>query len=250
MRCSPCARSSRTPRTSRSRSTASTRSSRCSPPGSTRSCSTTSRSTQLREGVALIGGRAIVEASGNVNLSTVRAIAETGVDVISVGALTHSVRSLDLGLDVVVDDAVIYLDAAATSAGPPRGARGDVAVPDGRLRQPVEPPHGRRVGRPCPRRRAGAGGGVARLPRLRGRVHLGRDRSRQPRDQGDRARAPARPPHRDDARSSTRRCSRRSTTWCACTASRSTFAAGRTRRARSIPTCSRPRSGPTRRSPR
>ena len=58
---------------------------------------------QLREGVELIGGRAIVEASGNVNLSTVRAIAETGVDVISVGALTHSARALDLGLDVVVD---------------------------------------------------------------------------------------------------------------------------------------------------
>jgi nicotinate-nucleotide pyrophosphorylase (carboxylating) len=57
---------------------------------------------QLREGVAIIGGRALVEASGNVNLSTVREIAETGVDVISVGALTHSVRSLDLGLDVVV----------------------------------------------------------------------------------------------------------------------------------------------------
>ena len=58
---------------------------------------------QLREGVAIVGGRAIVEASGNVSLSTVREIAETGVDVISSGALTHSVRSLDLGLDVVVD---------------------------------------------------------------------------------------------------------------------------------------------------
>lgn len=57
---------------------------------------------QLREGVALIAGRALVEASGNVRLETVRAIAETGVDVISVGALTHSVRSLDLGLDVQV----------------------------------------------------------------------------------------------------------------------------------------------------
>ncbi|MEO7015568.1 MAG: carboxylating nicotinate-nucleotide diphosphorylase [Leifsonia sp.] len=57
----------------------------------------------LREGVALIAGRAIVEASGNVNLSTVRAIAESGVDVISVGAVTHSVRSLDLGLDVIVE---------------------------------------------------------------------------------------------------------------------------------------------------
>lgn len=57
---------------------------------------------ELREGVALVAGRAIVEASGNVRLDTVRAIAETGVDVISVGALTHSVRSLDLGLDVQV----------------------------------------------------------------------------------------------------------------------------------------------------
>ena len=58
---------------------------------------------ELREGVALVGGRAIVEASGNVSLATVRSIAETGVDVISAGALTHSVRSLDLGLDVVVE---------------------------------------------------------------------------------------------------------------------------------------------------
>ncbi|GLI28384.1 nicotinate-nucleotide diphosphorylase (carboxylating) [Agromyces rhizosphaerae] len=56
----------------------------------------------LRTGVALVDGRAVVEASGGVNLDTVGAIAETGVDVISVGALTHSVRSLDLGLDVVV----------------------------------------------------------------------------------------------------------------------------------------------------
>jgi nicotinate-nucleotide pyrophosphorylase (carboxylating) len=55
---------------------------------------------QLREGVALIGERAIVEASGGVNLDTVAAIAATGVDVISVGALTHSARALDLGLDI------------------------------------------------------------------------------------------------------------------------------------------------------
>ncbi|MEY2675914.1 MAG: hypothetical protein RL102_1180 [Actinomycetota bacterium] len=54
----------------------------------------------LREGVALIAGRAIVEASGGVNLNTVAAIAATGVDVISVGALTHSARALDLGLDI------------------------------------------------------------------------------------------------------------------------------------------------------
>ncbi|WP_314507263.1 carboxylating nicotinate-nucleotide diphosphorylase [uncultured Microbacterium sp.] len=54
----------------------------------------------LRRGVEQVGGRAIVEASGGVSLETVRAIAETGVDVISVGALTHSARALDLGLDV------------------------------------------------------------------------------------------------------------------------------------------------------
>ena len=53
----------------------------------------------LMEGVRRIGGRALVEASGNVRLDTVPAIAATGVDLISAGALTHSVRSLDLGLD-------------------------------------------------------------------------------------------------------------------------------------------------------
>jgi nicotinate-nucleotide pyrophosphorylase (carboxylating) len=57
---------------------------------------------ELREGVAIVAGRALVEASGGVNLDSVRAIAETGVDVISVGALTHSVRALDLGLDVAI----------------------------------------------------------------------------------------------------------------------------------------------------
>ncbi|WP_396655451.1 carboxylating nicotinate-nucleotide diphosphorylase [Microbacterium sp.] len=54
----------------------------------------------LRAAVEQIAGRAVVEASGGVTLETVRAIAETGVDVISVGALTHSARALDLGLDV------------------------------------------------------------------------------------------------------------------------------------------------------
>lgn len=56
----------------------------------------------LRRGVAQVGDRAVVEASGGVSLDTVRAIAETGVDVISVGALTHSARALDLGLDIRV----------------------------------------------------------------------------------------------------------------------------------------------------
>jgi len=59
----------------------------------------------LRAGVSTIAGRALVEASGSVTLDTVGAIARTGVDIISVGALTHSVRSLDLGLDVRAGDA-------------------------------------------------------------------------------------------------------------------------------------------------
>jgi nicotinate-nucleotide pyrophosphorylase (carboxylating) len=55
----------------------------------------------LRTAVVETAGRAVLEASGGVTLSTVRAIAETGVDVISVGALTHSAPALDVGLDVV-----------------------------------------------------------------------------------------------------------------------------------------------------
>jgi nicotinate-nucleotide pyrophosphorylase (carboxylating) len=54
---------------------------------------------RLREAVALIEGRAVSEASGGVNLQTVRQIAETGIDWISVGALTHSVTALDLAVD-------------------------------------------------------------------------------------------------------------------------------------------------------
>ena len=56
---------------------------------------------ELREAVAFVAGRAKLEASGGVNLETVRAIAETGVDFISVGALTHSARSLDVSLEVL-----------------------------------------------------------------------------------------------------------------------------------------------------
>ncbi len=52
----------------------------------------------LREAVQLIDGRALSEASGGVNLQTVRAIAETGVDLISVGALTHSSRAVDISM--------------------------------------------------------------------------------------------------------------------------------------------------------
>ena len=59
--------------------------------------------TQLREGVELVNGRAVVEASGNVTLETIPEIAATGVDVISSGALTHSVRAIDLGLDLSLE---------------------------------------------------------------------------------------------------------------------------------------------------
>jgi nicotinate-nucleotide pyrophosphorylase (carboxylating) len=53
----------------------------------------------LRAAVQLVAGRARTEASGGVNLATVRAIAETGVDFISVGALTHSAPAVDIALD-------------------------------------------------------------------------------------------------------------------------------------------------------
>jgi len=58
---------------------------------------------ELRAAVLLARGRAKTEASGGVNLSTARAIAETGVDFISVGALTHSARAVDIGLDFAAD---------------------------------------------------------------------------------------------------------------------------------------------------
>jgi len=57
----------------------------------------------LREAVAVNKGRATLEASGGVTLETVRGIAETGVDLISVGWLTHSAPSFDLGLDIGFD---------------------------------------------------------------------------------------------------------------------------------------------------
>jgi len=54
----------------------------------------------LRQAVALNGGRALLEASGGVTEATVTEIAAAGVDLISVGALTHSVKALDLSLDI------------------------------------------------------------------------------------------------------------------------------------------------------
>ena len=58
---------------------------------------------QLRQAVKLAKGRAKTEASGGVNLQTIRAIAQTGVDFISVGAITHSARAVDIGLDFEIN---------------------------------------------------------------------------------------------------------------------------------------------------
>ena len=55
----------------------------------------------LRQAVALAGKRVPLEASGGVTLDTVRAVAETGVDFISIGALTHAARSLDVSMEVL-----------------------------------------------------------------------------------------------------------------------------------------------------
>ncbi|MCK4403324.1 MAG: nicotinate-nucleotide diphosphorylase (carboxylating), partial [Dehalococcoidia bacterium] len=54
----------------------------------------------MRQAVKMIGGRVLIEASGGITLDRVRAVAETGVDFISVGALTHSVKALDISLEV------------------------------------------------------------------------------------------------------------------------------------------------------
>ncbi len=54
----------------------------------------------MRQAVELVAGRALLEASGGIEEETIRAVASTGVDLISVGALTHSVRSLDISLDI------------------------------------------------------------------------------------------------------------------------------------------------------
>ncbi len=57
---------------------------------------------EMRTAVQQVARRALTEASGGLTLSRIREIAETGVDLISVGALTHSVRALDLGLDISI----------------------------------------------------------------------------------------------------------------------------------------------------
>jgi nicotinate-nucleotide pyrophosphorylase (carboxylating) len=54
----------------------------------------------MRKAVAMVAGRMVIEASGGITLDTAAAIAETGVDYLSSGALTHSVQNLDVGLDI------------------------------------------------------------------------------------------------------------------------------------------------------
>ncbi|OQY37915.1 MAG: nicotinate-nucleotide diphosphorylase (carboxylating) [Spirochaetaceae bacterium 4572_7] len=54
---------------------------------------------KLKEAVLLIDGKMITEASGNISIETIRSVAESGVDIISSGALTHSVKNFDIGLD-------------------------------------------------------------------------------------------------------------------------------------------------------
>lgn len=58
----------------------------------------------LRQAVAMVGGRMVTEASGGITLDDVRRVAECGVDVVSLGWLTHSARHLDVGLDIAIDD--------------------------------------------------------------------------------------------------------------------------------------------------
>ena len=58
---------------------------------------------QMAAAVKVAAGRAVLEASGGITLETVREIAETGVDIISVGALTHSARALNVGLDMAIE---------------------------------------------------------------------------------------------------------------------------------------------------
>ncbi|MCK9211301.1 MAG: carboxylating nicotinate-nucleotide diphosphorylase [Ignavibacteriaceae bacterium] len=56
---------------------------------------------EMKDAVMIIGGKAKIEASGNINLQSLRKIAETGVDFISVGALTHSVKALDISMKIM-----------------------------------------------------------------------------------------------------------------------------------------------------
>lgn len=74
---------------------------------------------EMREGLKLVDGRAMTEASGGINESTITAIAETGVDIISVGDITHSVSAMDASLDVqdIKPSAVRHIERLGGSVG-------------------------------------------------------------------------------------------------------------------------------------
>jgi nicotinate-nucleotide pyrophosphorylase (carboxylating) len=74
---------------------------------------------EIKAGLKLVNGRAITEASGGINERTIVPIAETGVDVISVGDLTHSVTSVDISLDVrdIKPSAIRTIERLRTAAG-------------------------------------------------------------------------------------------------------------------------------------
>ena len=55
---------------------------------------------EMKEAVKLIGGRAKTEASGNITLDNIKEVAETGVDIISMGAITHSVKAFDISMKI------------------------------------------------------------------------------------------------------------------------------------------------------
>jgi nicotinate-nucleotide pyrophosphorylase (carboxylating) len=57
---------------------------------------------QMREAVQLVAGRCRLEASGGINADTLRTVAETGVDAVSLGCLTHSVKAADLSLEIIL----------------------------------------------------------------------------------------------------------------------------------------------------
>jgi nicotinate-nucleotide pyrophosphorylase (carboxylating) len=56
----------------------------------------------LREAVAMVGGRLVTEASGGITLDTVAGVAESGVDYVSSGSITHSAPNLDVALDIAI----------------------------------------------------------------------------------------------------------------------------------------------------
>ena len=56
----------------------------------------------MREAVAIVGGKALLEASGGITHDTLRDVAETGVDIISIGALTHSVQAFDISMKIAL----------------------------------------------------------------------------------------------------------------------------------------------------